>query len=161
MRDASVSQEIIAIEQLIHAYCHRVDHGTPDEVAALFAADAALRPFYDGHYEVRGRAAVRSWYAYYETHFKAAVRHLKHMVMSPLIEVQGEQASGVCYLIASAVTISTGQAFSATGTYTDEYVCSAGQWLFKSRQIELEMMPTPSMAVEHFRPLGFPDGVKI
>ena len=156
-----MSHDIIAIEQLIFAYCHRVDRGTPDEVAALFAPDAVLRPFYDGRYEVRGRDAVRSGYAYYERHFKSTVRHLKHMVMSPFIEVQGERATGVSYLLASALTISSGDAFIATGTYTDEYVHLDGQWLFKMRQIELEMMPTPSKAVERFTPLGFPDGVKL
>ncbi len=153
--------DIIAIEQLIYAYCHRVDRGTPDDVAALFAPDAVLRPFYDDHYEVRGRAGVRSWYAYYEEHFKSAVRHLKHMVMSPLIEVQGDTASGVSYLLASAETIASGDAFTATGTYRDQYLRLDGRWLFKTRQIDLEMMPTPSKAMERFTPLGYPDGVKV
>lgn len=153
-----MSNEITAIEQLLAAYCHRVDRGTAADVAALFAEHAVLRPFYDGRYEVRGRAAIEGWYAYYDAHFKSGVRHLKHMIMSPFIEVQGATATGVSYLLASAVAIDSGAGFMATGTYHDEYVRHDGRWLFATRRIEVEMMPTPSKAIETFPPLGFPHG---
>lgn len=156
-----MSVDIVAIEQLLYAYCHRVDRGTPAAVAALFATDAVLRPFYDGRYEVRGRAAVESWYAWYETHFKSKVRHLKHMIMSPMIEVAGERATGSVYLLASGVNVGNGEAFLATGSYTDEYVRNDHRWLFLSRRIDVEMMPTPSPAVERMAPLGFPHGVPV
>ncbi len=156
-----MSKNITEIKQLLAAYCHRVDRGTPGEVAALFAEQAVLRPFYDGRYEVRGRKAIEGWYAYYETHFKSGVRHLKHMIMSPLIEVQGSRAKGVSYLLASAVRIESGEGFMATGTYHDEYIQQDGGWLFATRQIEVEMMPTPTKAIEQFPPLGFPHGIAV
>jgi hypothetical protein len=156
-----MSDPITEINQLLAAYCHRVDRGTPAEVAALFTAEAVLRPFYDGRYEVRGRQAIESWYAYYEAHFKSGVRHLKHMIMSPLIEVDGARANGVSYLLASAVGIANGEGFMATGTYHDEYIQQDGRWLFAVRQIEVEMMPTPTKAIEQFPPLGFPHGIAV
>ncbi|MBI2800719.1 MAG: nuclear transport factor 2 family protein [Gammaproteobacteria bacterium] len=156
-----MANDITAIKQLLAAYCHRVDRGTPAEVATLFAADAVLRPFYDGRYEVRGRSGIEGWYAYYEKHFKSGVRHLKHMVMSPLIEVTGSRASGVTYLIASAVTIATGDGFFATGTYHDEFRQVDDRWLFAMRQIEVEYMTTPTKAIEKFPPLGFPNGTLV
>lgn len=156
-----MTDEITAIEQVLHAYCHRVDRGTPAEVAALYAEQAVLRPFYDGCYEVRGRPAVESWYAFYEARFKTTVRHLKHMVMSPLIDVQGTRATGVSYFLASAVRIANGEGFIVTGTYQDQYVKADGRWLIAARQIDIEMMPTPTKAVEAFPPLGFPHGTPV
>lgn len=156
-----MSNAITRIKQTLAAYCHRVDRGTPAEVAALFAEDAVLRPFYDGRYECRGRAAVEGWYAYYETHFKSGVRHLKHMIMSPLIEVDGAQASSVSYLLASAVSIDSGEGFYVTGTYHDELVQRGEDWLFQVRQIDVEFMTPPVPATETFPPLGFPDGTPV
>ena len=156
-----VTDDMIEIQQLLAAYCHRVDRDTPAAVAALFSEDAVLRPFYDGRYEVRGRAAIAGWYTYYEAHFKAGVRHLKHMIMSPLIDVQGPTATGVTYLLASAVGIDSGEGFIATGTYHDEFTRVGKQWLFASRRIEVEMMPTPTKAIEKFPPLGFPHGTPV
>jgi hypothetical protein len=156
-----MTHDITEIKQLLARYCHRVDRGTAAEVAVLYAEDAVLRPFYDGRYEVRGRRAIESWYAYYETHFKSRVRHLKHMIMSPLIEVHGARATGATYLLASAVNVDSGDAFIATGTYFDEFVRRDNEWLIATRQIEVEMMPTPTSAIERFPPLGFPEGVPI
>ena len=156
-----MSTDIVAIEQLVYTYCHKVDRGTPAEVASLYAVDAVLRPFYDGRYEVRGRAAIESWYAWYEVHFKSTVRHLKHMVMSPMIELDGDRARGSLYLVASAVVIRNGMGFFTTGSYFDDYVRVDGRWLFATRRIELEMSPTPSPAVETVPPLRFPHGVPV
>ncbi len=156
-----MSNDITSIKQTLAAYCHRVDRGTPGEVAALFAENAVLRPFFDGRYECRGRPAVEAWYAYYEEHFKSGVRHLKHMIMSPMIEVDGTRASSVSYLLASAVSKATDEGFFVTGTYTDELVRSGGKWLFQVRQIDVEFMTPPMKAVETFPPLGFPDGVPV
>ncbi len=156
-----MSNEITAIKQLLAAYCHRVDRGTPAEIAKLFTEDGVLRPFYDGPYECRGRPAVERWYSYYDKHFKSTVRHLKHMIMSPLIEVQGSKATAVTYLLASAVSIESGEGFLVTGTYNDELFNRRGEWLFASREIGVEMMVTPSSTIEQFPPLGFPDGTPV
>lgn len=154
-------QAVIDISHTLAAYCHRVDRGTPAEVAALFAEDAVLRPFYDGPYECRGRSAIEAWYAHYEAHFKSGVRHLKHMIMSPLIEIDGQSATCVSYLLASAVRNDTGEGFFVTGTYHDELVSRDGRWLFASRQIDVEFM-TPTVAViEQFPPLNFAGGTPV
>jgi hypothetical protein len=45
MVDTDVLQELLdrqAITDLIHAYCHHFDRNEPDEVAALFSADAKI-----------------------------------------------------------------------------------------------------------------------
>ncbi|MEQ8661133.1 MAG: nuclear transport factor 2 family protein [Gammaproteobacteria bacterium] len=151
-----MSHPIVAIEQLLFAYCHRVDRGSADEVAALFAADAVLEPRYDGDYTLHGRAEIARWYAWYHAHFRAGVRHLKHLVMSPSIELDGTRAHGVCYLVASAIGVSSGEAFQASGTYHDDYVQVDGRWLFQRRRIEVEWMVGHADIVERFPTLDFP-----
>lgn len=155
-----MSDSIIAIQQLQAAYCHRVDRGTASEVAALFAPDGVLKPHYDGPYQLDGRVAVESWYAFYHANFRAGVRHLKHMVMSAQIDVEGGQAQGVSYLLASAVSADSGEGFLVTGTYHDRYVCLDDQWLFAERLIEVEAMAPQGAVMETFPPLNFPRPVK-
>ncbi|MCB1745957.1 MAG: nuclear transport factor 2 family protein [Gammaproteobacteria bacterium] len=149
------SDDIIAIEQLLWAYCHRVDRGSAAEVAALFAADGVLIPKYDGDYECRGRAEVERWYAYYHEHFRASVQHLKHMVSAPLIELDGARASGCCYLLATLVDADGTSGSYATGTYHDSYCKVDGRWLFASRTIEVEWAAPHTTVVARFPPLGF------
>ncbi len=153
-----MSGDCSAIGQLLAAYCHRVDRGSAAEVAALFAEDAVLEPAYDGDYRLHGRAEVERWYAYYHANFRAGVRHLKHMVMSPLIEIDGDRGSGVAYLLASAVRAATGEGFQVTGTYHDHYLRDGERWLFARRRIEVEWSAPLSSVTERFPPLGFPHG---
>ncbi len=151
-----MSNEITAIEHTLAAYCHRVDRGSAAEVASLFAEDAILKPYYDGQYEVVGRDAIQGWYAYYHEHFRAGVRHLKHMIMSALIEVDRDSAQSVSYLLASAVSNETNEGFYVTGTYHDTLVRLDGAWLFETRQIDVDFMAPQSATVEQFPPLGYP-----
>jgi ketosteroid isomerase-like protein len=151
-----MSNETTAIKQTLAAYCHLVDRGSAAEVAALFAEDAILRPYYDGPYEVVGRKAIQGWYAYYHEHFRSGVRHLKHMIMSALIEADVDGARSVSYLLASAVSNETNEGFFVTGTYNDTLVKRYGRWLFETRQIDVEFMAPQGVAVEQFPPLGFP-----
>lgn len=151
-----MSDDIVEIGQLLNAYCHAVDRGSAAEVARLFAADAVLRPVYDGDYELVGRAEVERWYAFYHAHFRAGVRHLKHMVMSPTITVEGNRARSVSYLLAAAVGERDDAGFFTTGTYRDELVREAGRWRFAVRIIEVEWTAPASTVVERFPPLNFP-----
>jgi len=151
-----MANDITTIEQTLAAYCHLVDRGSAAEVASLFTEDAILKPYYDGHYDVVGREAIQGWYAYYHEHFRAGVRHLKHMIMSALIEVGGDTARSVSYLLASAVSNETDEGFYVTGTYNDTLVKLDGDWLFETRQIDVESMAPLGTAVEQFPPLGYP-----
>ncbi len=150
-----MSQEITAIEQLLANYCHRVDRGTAEEVAALYAADAVLRPLFDGDYVVNGRAGIRDWYAHYNRHLRDGLRHLKHMVHSAHIEVDGSRARSVCYFTACFVDAGSGKAGVCFGTYTDRLTLSAGQWLFAERQIETHILLPQLEALEKFPSIGF------
>ena len=132
------TDDIVEIEQLLHRYCFAVDHGAPEEVAALFSETAVLKPVYTGGAPAEGRAAIRRWYVDYQKGVRAAVNHLRHTVTTPVIEVSGDQATAQCYLTANSVSKSTGKASWTAGTYMDKLVREAGRWLFAERQIHVQ-----------------------
>ena len=105
-----MSGDITAIKQTLATYCHTVDRGTPEEVSMLFAEDAVLRPYYDGKYDVVGRSRIKDWYAYYNEHFASQIRHLKHLIHSMSIELDGNNATSVCYLTAYFISPEDGNA---------------------------------------------------
>ncbi|MBI4697203.1 MAG: nuclear transport factor 2 family protein [Gammaproteobacteria bacterium] len=144
------------IPQLLARYCHAVDRGTPEDVAALFADTAVLRPHFDGPYEVHGREAIRGWYAHYDAHFRDGVRHLKHMISSIAFEVSGARAAAQCYFTVSFVTKDKNEGAIVFGTYTDVLACVEGHWLFADRLIETSFLAPGLTAVETFPSLGFP-----
>ena len=128
-------EDHIAIMQLLHKYCHAVDRGTADDVAALFHRDGALLPRFESDDRCQGREAVREWYARYMEKFRAKVRYLRHKIESPVIEINGDEATSVCYLDADSIAIPTNVASVAFGRYDDILVKDEGRWWFKERTI--------------------------
>lgn len=131
----SWTEDHLAILQLLHKYCHVVDRGTADEVAALFHKDGVLVPRFESDERYEGREAVRGWYARYMENFRAKVRFLRHKIESPVIDIKGNEATSVCYLDADSIAISTNVATVAFGRYDDTFVKDEGRWWFKERTI--------------------------
>jgi hypothetical protein len=130
-----VVEDYVAIQQLLHKYCHAVDRGTADDVAALFHRDGVLLPRYESDERYEGREAVRGWYARYMEDFRAKVRYLRHKVESAVIEVAGNEATSVCYLDADSIAISTNIPSVAFGRYDDKLIKDEGRWWFRERTI--------------------------
>jgi hypothetical protein len=128
-------EDHIAILQLLHKYCHAVDRGTAEEVAQLFHADGVLLPRFESDERYEGRAAVQEWYARYMENFRAKVRYLRHKIESPVIELNGNEATSVCYLDADSITVSSNIANVAFGRYDDKLIKEDGRWFFKERTI--------------------------
>jgi len=153
-----MSDPQIEITQLLHRYCHCVDRGGPQDVAALFAEDAVLRPRFDGDYEVQGRSAIADWYAHYNASFRERVRHLKHLLHSPLIQPSADctRADGSTYFTAAFVSGDPARLAVAYGTYTDVLVRQFGAWLIGERTIDTHMVAPDVPASEVFPSLGYP-----
>jgi len=132
---SSLVEDYVAIQQLLHRYCHAVDRGTADDVAALFHRDAVLLPRYESDERYEGREAVRGWYERYMENFRAKVRYLRHKIESPVIEIAGNEAASTCYLDADSITESVNVANVAFGRYDDKFVKDGGRWWFKERTI--------------------------
>jgi hypothetical protein len=151
-----MTDTIQTIDQILNKYCHTVDRGSAKEVSNLFSQEAVLKPYFDDQYEVSGRAEIERWYAHYMENFRAKIRHLKHMVVSPVITVTNTRASSICYFIASAVNTETNQGFSATGTYEDQFEKSGDSWMFSERCITVETTSPEINVTEQFPSLEFP-----
>ncbi len=150
-----MNRDTTKIEQTLAAYCHLVDRGSAEDVAALFAQDALLLPKYDGDYRVEGRDEIREWYAFYHENFRAGVNHLKHLIHSISIKVDGSMAKGSCYLTAYLISKEDGIVYQAQGTYFDEFVQSGEDWLFQKREINVEFITQCGQPIESLEPLGF------
>lgn len=151
-----MADDLADIKQTLANYCHKVDRGTADEVAELFAHDAILSPQYDGDYEVFGRDGIRGWYAFYHQTLRARVKNLKHLIQSVMIDVEGDVASSVCYLTAYYIAKKDNTAYQVQGTYHDTLVRHGGQWLFQTRRIDVEFITPLGAVIDRMEPLGFP-----
>lgn len=158
-----MSNDVTKIKQVLATYCHRVDRvdpGSAVEVAALFARDAVLMPYYDGKYDVHGREGIRGWYAFYHQTLNTKVRSLKHLIHSEMIDVDGDAASSVCYLTAYFISKEDNVAYQAQGTYHDTWVRTNGSWQFQTRRIEVEFITPLGTLINNMEPMGFPGATK-
>jgi hypothetical protein len=126
---------MMAIEQLLHRYCHSLDRGSIDEVMELFHRDAVLLPAYESDARYVGHDAVRGWYTNYDRMLRANVSHLRHKISCPSIEISGNRATSVCYLDADAIPNGSEQSIVLVGRYEDELVRDGGRWWLRERRI--------------------------
>lgn len=131
----TITDDVIAIEQLLNAYCHQLDSGNVAAVVQLFADDAVLIPEYEGDAQHAGRAAIEAWYSNYSSNTQAAVTGLRHKISTAMIEVDGDSASSVCYLDADSIDQNSGARSLAGGKYADKLARRDGRWLLVERRI--------------------------
>ena len=122
-----------AIKQLKYryaAYCD--DNYNPDGLAGLFTEGA----LWDGGIlgRAEGREGIRQFFANAPNLVSFAV----HQVSNPIIEVNGDTATGSWYLWQPMVM--QGQALWLSARYADKYVKQAGNWLFERVEIEVRML---------------------
>lgn len=132
-----MTEDVVAIQQLLHRYCFVVDSGTPDETASLFHETGTLVPVYSGEQPCKGRAAIREWFAAFNRKVRARVDHLRHCVTNPLIDVQGNKATARCYVTADSISKKEGVPHTLLGYYVDRLIKDGGQWYFEERQIHV------------------------
>lgn len=125
-------EDIEAIRQLKARYCALCDAGyDADGLAALFTADGV----WDGGRTfgvAEGREAIRR-------HFQGASKRIsiaRHQVMNPIIEINGDLATGE-WLLFQPCTTGPGQAAWLAATYRDRYRREGGVWLFAETTIDV------------------------
>lgn len=133
-----MSDDIAAIHNLLHQYCHAVDRGSVDDIMEVFHSEAVLRPVYLGDQAHEGAAAVRVWYTDYDQKVRASVSRMRHKIMSPYVEVQGDEATAVSYLDADFVPKGAERMGLATGRYEDRLKKENGAWRISERVIRVD-----------------------
>lgn len=120
--------DIEAIKLLKARYCQYADSGTQaDEFASLFTPTATLDEGDDGVYI--GRDSICKMYNDVWPYFKLN----QHLVLNPIIEVDGDKARGDWRLLQLCTTVHPqgDRAFWACGYYKERYLRVEGHWMFE------------------------------
>lgn len=132
-----ILEDVKAIENLKARYCYLMDASHKDpgkmkEVLRLFAKDAKVKFQNVGSGE--GGVGVETFFT---KRFLEYFSFTMHMIHSPLIEINGNEATGRWYLQTASTVRSTNQARWAAATYHDTFVKEDGVWKFKSIETRL------------------------
>lgn len=132
-------EDLEAIRQLKARYCEICDDDhDPERIASLFAEDGIWEGKGIGY--AQGRAAIRELF----TRFQKAIRFSQHMVMNPLIEVDGEAAQGTWYFFGPFTMEEGNQALWQACRYHEDYVKVNGEWKIRHLRVK-----GPRMAAEY------------
>lgn len=128
-------EDIEALRQLKYRYCLACDDDyDADRLAPLFTEDAVWDGGALGRFE--GREAIREFFAGTSKLVSFAI----HQVTNPLIEVEGDRASG-CWLLWEPIVFAQGErALWMAARYDDRYRRIGGEWLFERVRIDLRML---------------------
>jgi len=118
-----------AIRELAVRYAHCVWTKDIAALAALFSEDGEMDT--GNGPPLRGPAAIRDAYG----HAFAADEYYP-FIHNQVIEVDGDEARGRCYLDLRAVA--NGTPMMGFGMYDDRYVRTADGWRFRSRTLTLQ-----------------------
>jgi ketosteroid isomerase-like protein len=126
-----VLEDIDSIKKLKARYCAYCDDNyNLDGLASLFTEDAVWDggPFRGRH---EGREAIREFFTDAPQRLPFAV----HMVLNPVIEVDGDTAKGMWYLFQSCTYAEGNKAVWGSARYDEEYVKVNGEWKFKNLKL--------------------------
>jgi hypothetical protein len=129
-----VLEDIEAIRKLKATYCYLCDAGLgdPRNRNALIAhfVDHAKVDFGLGPASTfEGKDGLEIFFGQV---VPGAVSFCMHMVHNPIIDVDGDRATGKWYYEAPTTDTTTGRAQWMAGTYEEEYVRENGEWKFAS-----------------------------
>jgi len=127
--------DVEKIKQLKHRYCAACDDDyDPDALAALFTTNAIWDGGPLGHAE--GRDAIRAHFAGAPELVKFAIHH----VTNPIIEVDGDRATGRWYLWQPMVARTDDVAMWLAAKYFDRYRRAGDGWLFEHVKVEVDFL---------------------
>lgn len=125
--------DIEDIKQLKARYASACDDNyNPDKLATLFAEDATWDGSILGYAE--GREGIREFFAAASSLVPFAV----HQVSNPLIEIDGNRATGQWFLWQPMVFGE--QAVWLSAVYEDQYVRVDGQWFYQHLKLNIRML---------------------
>jgi ketosteroid isomerase-like protein len=137
-RRIQVLEDIEEIRKLKASYCAGCDDDhNPDTLVALFAEDGVWEATSNGRFE--GSAAIRKFFA--DLRASGRIRNSAHNVFNPIIEVDGDTATGHWRLIMlyTANLPSGGvQYFRIIGWYRERYRRIDRRWRFQQLFCQVE-----------------------
>lgn len=123
-------EDVEAIKQLKARYCEICDDShNPDEIVKIFTEDGIWEG--KGIGKAQGHAAIRELFV----GFQRAMSYSQHMVMNPIIEIQGDTATGRWYIFVPSTFRHGNQAKWQAARYSEDYVRENGAWKIKHLRI--------------------------
>ena len=123
-----------AIEVLKARYCEHCDNAyDPDGIASLFTADGVWDGGFMGRFE--GRESIRTHFAGTAAVMGFAIHH----VTNPIIEIDGDAASGQWYLWQPCTQTRQQRGIWLAARYRETYVRAGDGWLFDEMIIHPKM----------------------
>lgn len=128
-------EDIEAIKQLKARYCEICDDmHNPDRIAALFAPDGIWESPDFGQAE--GHAAIEDLFR----GFRAMFSFSQHNIMNPIIDVKGDRATGIWYIMGPWTQTDGDKAIWMTARYDDDYVKLDGVWKYQHLRAVVRMV---------------------
>ena len=119
-------EDVEEIKRLKARYCTYCDDNyDADKIAGLFVEDA----IWDGG--IRGKAEGRDGIRNFFVNASKRLPFAIHMVMNPIIEVNGDTATGIWYLFQACTYADGDRPVWGSARYDEEYVRVNGVWMFK------------------------------
>lgn len=152
MGDSTLEQRILmlesieAIRNLRCRYHELVNEDRGVQLHELFAPDASIA--YGGRAEVRGRDAIRDFFASFP------VKWARQFVHNHVVETDGRTGRGYCYL--DGRPVKDGKSYYVVGRFDDEYVCLEGAWYFQRVVLTVHYMVEPGAGWDQHLPLREP-----
>jgi hypothetical protein len=129
-----ILEDVESIKKLKASYCYWADAGIAgdasqmDELIAHFTDDAPWADF--GPFGVhKGKEAVG---AFFREVVVGTLSYSAHMVSNPIIEVDGDKATGKWYVDVPCTLRGAERPLWLQAKYDEEYVKEGGQWRWKS-----------------------------
>ena len=119
-------QDTEAIKKLRATYCYLCDDQKWEEVLHLFTEKARLD---FGGVKYEGQEGLK---AFFLQLLPAQLSFSMHMVHNPILEVQGDKATGKWYFEAPTSFKPDNKAFWLAGIYEEEYLREKGEWKIDS-----------------------------
>ncbi len=128
----SVLEDKDVIRDMLSRYCYGTDAGDVETWVGGFTEDCVWDggPFGVCH----GKQAMREFYA----PGVEQARTMRHLTLNSIIDVQGDRASAVSYVLLLQVS-ATGANVIFTGFYDDALVRLDGRWRIRSRKIRTDL----------------------
>jgi ketosteroid isomerase-like protein len=120
-------EEIKVLKRRYCAYCD--DSYDADGIASLFTSDAVWDGGLRGKCE--GREEIRSFFQKAPERMPFAI----HMVLNPIIEVNGDTAKGTWYLFQPCTWADGNRAVWGSARYDEDYVRVDGRWMFQHLRV--------------------------
>ena len=125
--------DIEALKTLKHRYAAYCDDGfNADGIASLFTKDAVWDGGPFGRFE--GREAIREFF----TSMPDTVDWACHYMLNPVIEVDGDRATGAWLLWQPLVLKEDSQAMWISASYNDTYVRVGDEWFHESVKVDIQ-----------------------